>query len=35
MALRKPLGDGLIDLLELSYEKVIGVFDNNKLVFPR
>jgi len=35
MAFRKPLGDGSIDLIELSQKKVIGVFNNNKLVFPR
>jgi hypothetical protein len=35
MAFRKPPGDGSIDLIELSHEKVIGVFDNHQLVFPR
>jgi hypothetical protein len=35
MAFRKPLGDGSVDLIEFSHEKVIGLFDNDKLVFPR
>jgi hypothetical protein len=35
MAFRKPLGDGSIDLIELSHKKVIGVSNNDKLVFPR
>src|SRR5580765_41843 len=35
MAFGKPRSDGSIDLIQLSYKKVIGIFDNDQVVFTR